>query len=360
MQIIRGQRLKLTDIGLGGMPFNITIGLPSSSLNIDVACFGLDAGRKLAHEPYMTFYNQPSTPCGAVKLDGSLFQIDLARLPASIDALVLTMAIDGPGVMSMLGSGQLVLRTHGGSEVANCAIEGSSFANERALMLLEIYRKDGAWRTCFIGQGFNGGLDALIRHFGGSVTEAPSPSAPIPPPLPATQNEVVTDYRIAALENRITHLGIQLEQAKTAAQTWVNASSSLSCNAAEARAKNQGAGRGILGGLLGSKYRSAVRAGAAASNAKISQQVARKRSEIANGKRQAQEVIKEIKSQIATARAELKQIGSANTEKSQNKMTAKAASDSISLLHKLKEAHKAGLLTAGEYEEKRRKLLEHL
>ena len=41
-------------------------------------------------------------------------------------------------------------------------------------------------------------------------------------------------------------------------------------------------------------------------------------------------------------------------------MTAKAASDSISLLHKLKEAHQAGLLTAGEYEEKRRKLLEHL
>ena len=61
MQIIRGQRLKLTDIGLSGIPFSVTIGLPSSSLNIDVACFGLDAGRKLAHEPYMTFYNQPST-----------------------------------------------------------------------------------------------------------------------------------------------------------------------------------------------------------------------------------------------------------------------------------------------------------
>ena len=72
----------------------------------------------------------------------------------------------------------------------------------------------------------------------------PSPSAPIrPPSLPATQNEeVVTDYRIATLENRIAYLGIQLEQAKTAAQTWVDASSSLSCNAAEARAKNQGAG----------------------------------------------------------------------------------------------------------------------
>lgn len=39
-------------------------------------------------------------------------------------------------------------------------------------MLIEFYRKDEGWRANAVGQGFNGGLDALIVHFGGEV--APS------------------------------------------------------------------------------------------------------------------------------------------------------------------------------------------
>ena len=272
MQIARGQRLKLTDIGLDRTPFTIALSLPQGSLSIDLACVGLDATRMLSDERYMSFYNQPATPCGAVKLDGNRIQIDLARLPTDIHALILTLAIDGPGVMSMLGSGKLALLTNGAGEAATCAIEGTSFADERALMLLELYRKDGAWRTCFIGQGFNGGLDALIRHFGGSVDEPSSPSTPptllqplsLPPPLPNPNAaaEIIASQRILALENHIADLGRELEQAKAAAQSWTSASSNLSCDAAEARAKNQGAGHGFLGSVLGSKYRSAVRASA--------------------------------------------------------------------------------------------------
>ena len=34
----------------------------------DLASFGLDAQYKLSDERYMTFYNQPKTPCQAVQL----------------------------------------------------------------------------------------------------------------------------------------------------------------------------------------------------------------------------------------------------------------------------------------------------
>ena len=185
MQITRGQRLKLSDLGISGNAFTIDIDIPKSGLSVDVACFGLDAARKLSDERYMTFFNQPVTPCGAVRLDATRFSFDLAKLPASIDALVLTLAIDGPGVMSALGKGTVSFRT-GTSNVATCALEGASFASERAVMLVDIYRKDGTWRTSHISQGFNGGLDALIRHFGGTVAEpAPAKSSPPPPPPPA-------------------------------------------------------------------------------------------------------------------------------------------------------------------------------
>lgn len=37
-------------------------------LALDLASFGLDASGKLLGEPYMTFFNQPVTPCGGVKV----------------------------------------------------------------------------------------------------------------------------------------------------------------------------------------------------------------------------------------------------------------------------------------------------
>lgn len=188
MQISRGQRLKLADLGLDGQPFSISLTLASGGLVVDSACFGLDAARKLSDDRYMTFFNQPASPCGAVKLAGDgRFDFDLAKLPASIESLTMTLAVDGAGTMSKLGSCVATL-TRGGSAAASYAFDGSLFSGERAIMLLELYRKDGQWRLNAVSQGFNGGLDALVTHFGGSVADKPAaPSAPPPPPAPSAQ-----------------------------------------------------------------------------------------------------------------------------------------------------------------------------
>jgi hypothetical protein len=49
-------------------------------------------------------------------------------------------------------------------------------------MVIEIYRKDGLWRLSPVGQGFNGGLDALVQHFGGDVAPPVQPVATTPAP----------------------------------------------------------------------------------------------------------------------------------------------------------------------------------
>jgi tellurite resistance protein TerA len=38
------------------------------ALVVDISCFGLDAAQKLSDERYMTFFNQPKTPCGGVAI----------------------------------------------------------------------------------------------------------------------------------------------------------------------------------------------------------------------------------------------------------------------------------------------------
>lgn len=183
MDIARGQRVKLHDLGLSGIPFVLDVNL-GGGLALDVACFGLDAQRRLSDERYMVFFNQPCTPCGAVRVQGERgFAFDLERLPASIDTLVITLAVDGAGTMAQLGTSHARFAA-GTKEVASYRFDGGVFDAERAIMLLEIYRKDGVWRLNAIGQGFNGGLDALVQHFGGSVAANEAP-APVPAPSPA-------------------------------------------------------------------------------------------------------------------------------------------------------------------------------
>lgn len=193
--LLRGQRIKFADIGLVDGNFSITLNINHGSLAVDCACFGLDAARKLADERYMTFFNQPETPCGAVRLvEASHFEFRLGLLPPSLDALTLTLAVDGAGTMNTLGQSSTEIACNGQS-VARFDFAGDLFTNERAIMLIEIYRKDDQWRLSPVGQGFKGGLDALVQHFGGDL-------APTPPPTP-TASKVSLDKRI---EKEAPHL----------------------------------------------------------------------------------------------------------------------------------------------------------
>ena len=64
--LIRGQKLKLSDILDSSAPFFLNLQLDAATLSCDVASFGLDADYRLSDDAYMTFYNQPQTPCGGV------------------------------------------------------------------------------------------------------------------------------------------------------------------------------------------------------------------------------------------------------------------------------------------------------
>lgn len=166
---------------------------------------------------------------------------------------------------------------------------------------------------------------------------------------------------IVALKRRIETLTTYLTEAKDAVAEWTDANKALSLSAAQERAKNQGAGRGLLGGLLGSKFRSAVRAGAAASNAAIAKDVAQKRERIADGKRKAQELVRQIQEELSIAKQQLKSLTAGSKEIASTKTKkAKATQDSLTLLQKLKEARDAGLLTQEEFEAKRTKIVDDL
>ncbi|KLJ00493.1 TerD family protein [Streptomyces sp. KE1] len=199
----RGHKARISDL-TAGTDLYVGVQISGPGLSFDISCFGLDADERLSDDRYFIFFNQPTSPeeslqlLGAQAGDTESFRVTLERIPPQIQKLSFTATLDGAGQMSQIGPGYLRI-VAGGEEVARYSFDGSEFSTERAVMLGDFYVKD-VWRFAAVGQGFDGGLEALLRNFGGEVleeeSEAPAPQAPeaapafappafAPPPAPA-------------------------------------------------------------------------------------------------------------------------------------------------------------------------------
>jgi tellurite resistance protein TerA len=230
-QFSRGQKSKIDDMGCG-QSFNVDVELRIAGGSADVSCFGLDSADRLSDDRYMVFYNQLASPGDAVKLTQSgeraSFAVNLAALPQSIAKLVFTAALDG-GTMRALSQGSVTL-----GSAAQFVLAGADFQDEKAVILAELYRKDGLWRFGAVGQGFNGGLSALLKHFGGSEgASAPAPAAgaasaaaaaaaPIAAPAPAPAPAPKISLSKVTLEKRGDKISLEKSASRGFGRIHVN------------------------------------------------------------------------------------------------------------------------------------------
>ncbi|MFJ9678723.1 TerD family protein [Streptomyces sp. NPDC101194] len=190
----RGHKAKISDL-TPGTDLYVGVQIAGPGLTFDISCFGLDANEQLSDDRYFIFFNQPKSPEESIQLlgaqagDTESFRVTLDRIPANIHKLSFTATVDGAGQMSQVGPGYIRI-VAGGEEVVRYAFTGSEFTTERAVMLGDFYLKD-VWRFAAVGQGFDGGLEALLKNFGGEVAEeepaAPQPQAAVPSFAPPTQ-----------------------------------------------------------------------------------------------------------------------------------------------------------------------------
>ncbi|WP_164414676.1 TerD family protein [Streptomyces salinarius] len=175
----RGHKARISDL-TAGTDLYVGVQISGPGLSFDISCFGLDADERLSDDRYFVFFNQPKTPEESIQLlgaqagDTESFRVTLDRIPQQIQKLSFTATIDGAGQMSQVGPGYIRI-VAGGEEVARYPFSGSEFSTERAVMLGDFYLKD-VWRFAAVGQGFDGGLDALLRNFGGEVAEDEAPA----------------------------------------------------------------------------------------------------------------------------------------------------------------------------------------
>ncbi len=211
MNFTRGQKSKLSDLTSSEeLIVGVGVEAPGSPV-FDVSCFGVDENGKLSDDRYFVFYNQKQSPEGEIQAlgvqggDREAFRVNLAHLPQKIHKLVFTVTLDGAGTMSQVSRGHLRI-TAGGSEVARFPFSGGDFAQEKAVVVGEVYRK-GVWRFAAVGQGFDGGLSALLKHFGGEEIED---SAPPPLPVPSEPPKAASSSREERTEVKLRKEAPQL------------------------------------------------------------------------------------------------------------------------------------------------------
>ncbi|MCL2053064.1 MAG: VWA domain-containing protein [Oscillospiraceae bacterium] len=203
--IQRGYRGKLSDSFDISKEITVSVSV-SGAGEYDSCCFGVDAQDKLSDESYMIFYNQVSSPSREITLNGSgantSYSVSLSKLPPHICKLVFTVSIDGDGVMGQLQKLSVTLSQGGNSLVLN--LSGSDFRDEKAVIAVELYKKE-VWRVAAVASGFNGGLSALLKAYGGEE------AAPASPPPAVVQSKVSLEKRLEAEAPQLVSLAKPLK-----------------------------------------------------------------------------------------------------------------------------------------------------
>lgn len=152
---------------------------------IDVSAFLVTGTGKVRSDADMCFYGQPSVAGGAVALAGASggetrFTVVPGLIPAGVEKVVFTATIhENRAPFSRVP--EIGIEVGGISGRIPC-----NSMTETALILAELYQRNGAWKVRVVGQGFNGGLAKLAPHLGVEVAEsAPAPAPPPPKPTPA-------------------------------------------------------------------------------------------------------------------------------------------------------------------------------
>lgn len=174
----------------------LTAELRSAGDPVDLSALLVGADGKVRSDADLVFYNQPTAESGAVRhlaADAGAperIAVDPGALPADVDRVVLIASCD-PDDLSRTFRTVADVEVRGVQDGADPVVfrQPPLVDGERAVLLVELYRRGDGWKLRAIGQGYAEGLAGLATDFGIDVSEpeapATTPPAQVPAPAPA-------------------------------------------------------------------------------------------------------------------------------------------------------------------------------
>lgn len=171
---------------------NIKVGLgwdanatdTGADFDLDASVFMLNSSGQVVSDAHFIFYNNATSPDGAVVHQGDnrtgegdgddeVIEIDLGRVAPEVDKIIFTVTIDEAQARNQ-NFGQVnnslirIVNQDGNAEITKYELD-EDYSSETAINFGELYRKDGGWNFKAVGAGFNDGLMGFCKMYGVSV-----------------------------------------------------------------------------------------------------------------------------------------------------------------------------------------------
>jgi len=170
---------------------NVLVGLgwdaratDGQDFDLDASLFMVKADGKVPGDAFFIFYNQAKSPEGSVEHTGDnrtgagegddeTIKVNLSKVPADIQRLVVTVTIHEADARKQ-NFGQVsnafirIVNQDNNQEIARFDLS-EDYSTETAMIFGEIYRHDRDWKFRAVGQGYAGGLHALALQHGVNV-----------------------------------------------------------------------------------------------------------------------------------------------------------------------------------------------
>ena len=192
ISLVKGQRVSLDNtmkIALVGLGWDTNRYDGGHDFDLDASAFLLGANGKLQRDEDFIFYNNLESRNKAVVHTGDnltgdgdgddeVIMIDFTKIPSDIQKIAICVTIH-----------DAVARGQNFGQVSNAYIRiakmsdefdtvgepvlkfdlEEEFSIETALVVAEIYLKNGEWKFNAVAAGYQGGLEAIVRAYGGNV-----------------------------------------------------------------------------------------------------------------------------------------------------------------------------------------------
>ncbi|MGW1273147.1 TerD family protein [Streptomyces sp. NPDC002491] len=160
----------------------------AAPVRLDVSGLLLTADGKVRSDDDFIFYNQPAGPGVTYRSGGGAspdaIVVDTAAVPPGIEKIVVTASPDAAGQTFQGIEPTATIRSADDGGVL-ATFTPPRLGTETALVVVEIYLRNGAWKARAVGQGYADGLAGIATDFGVTVEEPAAPAAAQAPPAPA-------------------------------------------------------------------------------------------------------------------------------------------------------------------------------
>ncbi|MFD9910988.1 TerD family protein [Streptomyces sp. NPDC059063] len=158
----------------------------TAPVRLDVSGLLLTADGKVRSDDDFIFYNQPAGPGVTYRSGGGTspdaITVDTTAVPPGIEKIVVTASPDAAG-QTFQGIEPTATIRNADDGTALATFTPPRLGTETALVIVEIYLRNGAWKARAVGQGYANGLAGIATDFGVSVEEPAAPAAaPVAPP----------------------------------------------------------------------------------------------------------------------------------------------------------------------------------